>query len=67
MSKELVRTGQKYLATSDNGSLKKDAGSTMMQVGGGGLVLYGVSALPFISLPFLLVLAVLLGGYLYVK
>jgi len=68
MSNELVRSGQKYLATSTDTSLRKDAGKALVSVGAGGLVLSVLAGvIPFINLPVLLVLAVLLGGYLWVK
>jgi len=68
MSNELVRSGQKYLATSTDTSLRRDAGKALVSVGAGGLVLSVLAGvIPFINLPVLLVLAVLLGGYLWVK
>lgn len=68
MSNELVRSGQKYLASSSSNGLKRDAGKGLVTVGGGGLVLWTIAgALPFITLPLLLILAVVLGGYWWVK
>lgn len=65
MSKELVRSSQKYLANSTDESLRKDTGKALMTVGAGGLALYGIAGIfPFVSLPVLLVFVVLFGGYL---
>jgi len=68
MSNELVRSGQKYLATSTDTSLRKDAGKTLVSVGAGGLVLSVLAGvIPFVNLPVLLILFVVLGGYLWAK
>lgn len=65
MSNELVRAGRKALATP---SLSKEAGRGLALTGVGGLGLWALAGvLPFISLPVLLVLTVLVGGYLWVK
>lgn len=67
MSNEIVRYGRTALAKSDE-TLSREAGKSLMTVGAGGLVIGGVAWLiPFISLPVMLVVAVLLGAYLYVK
>lgn len=68
MSKELVRAGQKYLAESSDQSLKKDVAEFSLTTGVGGLVLWGVAGfLPFITLPMLLVILTIAGGWLYIK
>ena len=68
MSKELVRSGQKYLANSNDESLRSDTGTALIQAGAGGLVLGGAAwLLPFVTLPMLLVLAVVAGAYLKFK
>lgn len=71
MSNELVRAAQKHIATTDDSTLKKEAGKGLAVIGGGGLALWGVagflSFVPLISLPLLLILSVVLGGYWWFK
>jgi hypothetical protein len=68
MSKELVRSGQKYLATHDDSTIKREAGKGLVTVGGGGLALSVLAGmLPIVTLPVLLFIVVVLGGYLWVK
>jgi hypothetical protein len=68
MSNELVRSGQKYLATNTDASLRKDAGRALVGVGAGGLVLSVLAGvIPFVNLSVLLILFVVLGGYLWAK
>lgn len=64
-NKDLVRAAQRSMV---KGTVSKDAGSALLLTGAGGLAIGGVAwLLPFISLPMLLVVAVLLGGYLYAR
>lgn len=68
MSKELVKSGQKYLAASSDESLRKDVGSGLIMAGGGGLAIVGLAALiPFVSALMLLVLVLGAGVYTYFK
>ena len=65
MNKDIAKVTSKALASE---SLSKDAGRGLALTGAGGLGLWALAGfLPFISLPVLLVLTVLLGGYLWVK
>jgi hypothetical protein len=67
MSNELQRYARKSLATSDS-SLGKDFGRGLAVTGAAGLGFWFLAGLvPFVSLPMLLVLAVVAGGFLYVK
>lgn len=67
MSNEIVRYSRTALAKSDE-TLSREAGKGLMTVGAGGLAIGAVAWLvPFITLPMLLIVAVLLGGYLYAK
>lgn len=64
---ELTRYGAKAI-TRNPDSVSKEAGSRLMLVGSGGLVIGAVAWLvPFVTLPMLLIVAVLMGGYLYTK
>lgn len=68
MSNELVRAAQRHLATTDDSTLKKEAGKSLVAVGGGGLALATLAGvLPFITLPMLLFFVVVLGGYWWLK
>lgn len=68
MSNDVVKNGQKYMAKSSNQSFRKDVAEFVLTTGAGGLGLWiAAGLLPFITLPMLLIAAVLLGGYLYVK
>lgn len=68
MSTDLVKGSKALLAEQADGNLGKAAGASMVKVGvGGGLVWLGAGALPFITLPMLLVILVLGGGALYLK
>lgn len=68
MNKDLMRVGQTYVATSEPGEFRKDAGAALIKTGMGGLILGGGAwLLPFITLPMLLVAAVVIGLMLYVK
>lgn len=68
MNKEIMRVGQTYVAKSDSGAMRKDAGAALVKtgVGAGGLYL-AAGLIPFVNFPVLLVLAVLLGFFLYAK
>jgi hypothetical protein len=66
MSNELIRAGQRYVATSD--SLSKDTGGALVKTGlGAGALWLTAGFLPFITFPMLMIAAVVLGGFLYVK
>jgi hypothetical protein len=68
MSNELMRSGQKYLATSSDDSLRKDAGGALMKAGlGGGALYLAAGFLPFVTFPMMLIVAVVLGLWLYAK
>lgn len=68
MSKELVKSGQKYLASSSDASLRKDVGSGLIMAGGGGLAIVGLAALlPFVNALVLLLFVLGVGVYTYVK
>lgn len=67
MANDMSRYAKTALVKSDS-TLGKEAGAALVKVGGSGLVfMLAAGLLPFITLPMLLVAAVLLGGYLYVK
>lgn len=64
MSNDLVRTGRKALMTSDS-DLREKAGKGLVVTGIGGLGLWFLAGmLPFITLPMLLVFAVVAGLFL---
>lgn len=68
MSNELMRSGQKYLAHSSDESLRKDAGGALVKAGVGGGALYLAAGLvPFVTFPMMVILAVVLGVWLYAK
>lgn len=68
MSNELVRSAQKHLVSTSDTTLRKEAGKALVKTGVGGAGLWVLAgALPFITLPMLLVLAVVFGGYLWAK
>ncbi len=59
MSKDLVKVGRSVLATE---SARDAAGMNLVKVGGGGLVAMVIAGLlPFVTLPMILVLMVVLG------
>lgn len=68
MSKEIMRVGQTYVAKSDSGAMRKDAGAALVKtgLGAGGLYL-AAGIIPFVNFPVLLIAAVLLGVFLYTK
>jgi uncharacterized protein (DUF2062 family) len=67
MSNELVKYSRTALAKSDE-TLSREAGKSLMGVGAGGLAIGAVAwVVPFVTLPMLLVVAALLGLYLYAK
>lgn len=64
---ELTRRTATYVAKNDD-SLGKEVGKSALAVGAGGLALWGVAGLlPFVNLPMLLVAAVVLGVYLWLR
>lgn len=68
MNNELMKVGQTYVAKTDTTAMRKDVGGALMKTGGAGLVLGGLAWLiPFVTLPMLLVVAVVLGAYIYAK
>jgi hypothetical protein len=68
MSNDLMKSTNSYLATSSDGEIGRAAGSTLFKAGvGGGALWLTAGFLPFVTFPMLLVLAVLLGGGLYLK
>lgn len=65
MSKEITKVGQAYLA---KGGMTETASKGLITVGAGGLAIGAVAwMLPFISLPMLLVAAVVAGVFLSTK
>lgn len=68
MSKNIVKVGQTYIAKTDDESLRKDFGEALMVTGVGGLALGGIAwLLPFVSLPMLMIAAVVFGAYIFFK
>lgn len=68
MNNELMKVGQTYVAKTDTPAFRRDVGGALMKTGGAGLVLGGLAYLiPFVTLPMLLIAAVVLGAYIYVK
>lgn len=68
MNNELTKAGASYLAKSSDQSLKRDMGKTLVGASAGALALSGLAAaLPFVTLPMLIVLGVVLGGYWWMK
>lgn len=66
-NRELVRTGQSALVKGAGHQLGKEAGKALIKTGGGGLLLGVPALLPFITLPMVLVVAILIGFLLYAK
>lgn len=67
MSNELSRYAATAISKSDE-SIGRSAGKGLMTVGAGGIGLWFLAGmLPFITLPFLLIAAVVTGLFLYAK
>lgn len=64
---DIARRTMSELSKSDS-PVSKEIGGALVKTGvGAGVLWIGAAALPFINFPMLLVLAVVLGGYLYIK
>lgn len=65
---ELMKYTAKTIANTDNDSTTKVVGGALVKTGvgtGGAMLLAG--ALPFVTLPMIIILMVIFGGYLYLK
>ena len=68
MNKEIMRVGQTYVAKTDSGAMRKDVGAGLVKTGAGAAGLYLAAGLiPFVNFPVLLILAIVLGLFLYAK
>lgn len=68
MGKDVVKVGQTYIAKGAGQEVGKALGRELLRTGAGGLVIGGVAwLLPFITLPMLLVAAVLAGLFFIAK